>query len=69
MFPPGFEPGEQRKKTDSDPDSSSAMMCMVEKPLPSANSKQWESDEGGRKREREKELNGMKKKGTLPLLI
>ena len=55
--PPGSEPGEQRKKTDSDPDSGSATTCVWwRNPQPSADSKQWESDEGRRKRDRKNSM-------------
>ena len=63
--PPGSNPAEQRKKMDSDPDSSSA--TMVEKPqTPSASSKQWEPHKG-RERGRERSLkgDGMWRRGAL----
>ena len=55
--PPSSEPDEQRKKMDSDPDSSSTTACVWwRNPQPSTSSKQWEPDEGRRERERKNSM-------------
>ena len=56
-FHPGSKPDEQQKKMNAYPNSSSTMTCVWwRNPQPSTNSKQGESNEGRRKRERKNSI-------------
>ena len=76
MFPPGSEPGEQRKEDGfGSRFQQHDGVCMVEKPPTQCRlqTRGVHSKEGERERERSEKLVSksivVKKKGTLPLLI